>query len=68
MRDDAKLTKAQVAVLLRASWGHSNGEIAESLEMAKRTVDAHLSDIYLRLGVSNRVQAINEARRLGLIP
>ena len=37
------------------------------MNIASRTVRAHLTEIYQRLEVEGRVQAILKARRLGLI-
>jgi ATP/maltotriose-dependent transcriptional regulator MalT len=48
--------------------GHSNQEIADRMVVSKRTVDFHLDNIYYKLQVSNRVQAIRVATQLGLIP
>ncbi len=36
--------------------------------VSKRTVDFHLANIYQKLQVNNRVQALRAATRLGLIP
>ena len=47
--------------------GETNQEIAETLVLSINTVKRHTSSIYGKLGVSNRTQAINEARRLDLI-
>jgi DNA-binding CsgD family transcriptional regulator len=36
--------------------------------VSKRTVDFHLANVYQKLQVRNRVQALRAASRLGLIP
>ena len=38
--------------------GKTNNEIADHLVISQRTVERHLSDIYTKLGVRNRAEAI----------
>jgi ATP/maltotriose-dependent transcriptional regulator MalT len=47
--------------------GWSNAEIASVLRIGVRTVRFHLGNIYGRLGVSRRGEAVREAIRLGLV-
>jgi DNA-binding NarL/FixJ family response regulator len=44
--------------------GLSNKQIARDLEISEITVKAHVSAIFRKIGVSNRTQAANAARRL----
>lgn len=67
MRNEIKLTQRQVQVLRFLGNGYSSQEIANRLDIGKRTVDFHCISIYERLRVHNRVAAINKARDLGLI-
>lgn len=53
----ASLTPQQYRVLERVARGQLNKQIADALGIQERTVKAHLSDIFLRLGVRNRTQA-----------
>ena len=64
---NASLSKGQIEVLRRIASGMSSRETAEDLYCSKRTVDFHLTSIYLKLNVSNRIQAIRRATALGLI-
>jgi len=63
-----RLTPTEVKVLSLIANGHSSQEAADKLVVSKRTVDFHLANIYQKLQVNNRVQALRAASRLGLIP
>lgn len=55
--------------LLRAlARGDTNRELAVALRISAGTVRWHLSNIYGKLGVQRRTQAIARARTLGLLP
>ncbi len=60
----SELTLRQRRVLELLSTGLSNKRIARDLEISEITVKAHVSAIFRKLGVSNRMQAGLEARRL----
>lgn len=62
------LTKRELEILSLVVEGHSSKKIADLLFISKRTVDFHLDNIYTKLQVSNRMQAMQRARRLGLLP
>lgn len=61
------LTRREIEVLSLVMEGKSSQEIADILVCSKRTVDFHLSKIYDKLQVSNRVQAVRQATALGII-
>lgn len=50
------LTSRELMVAEQVARGASNREIAETLEITERTVKAHLSAIFEKLGVRDRVQ------------
>lgn len=52
----ALLTQREKEVALEASKGLSNKEIAKSLDITERTVKAHLSSSFERLGIKDRLQ------------
>jgi DNA-binding CsgD family transcriptional regulator len=59
MRDKQNaLTERQRAVLALVRRGSTNREIGEKLGITEDGVKAHLSRLYLRYGVSNRVQLL----------
>ena len=49
------LTPREIEVAQRAALGHSNALIAEDLHISERTVRAHLSAIFEKLGVADRL-------------
>lgn len=61
------LTQKQFAVLALISQGKSNKEASQILTMSPETVKSHLSEIYRRLDVANRAEAVNAARQRGII-
>ena len=60
------LTSREVHVLKLVSAGLTNREIAESLGLSSRTVDAHLRSIFGKIGVS-RSAATRYAVEHGLV-
>ena len=50
------LTRREREVALLISRGSCNKEIAVKLKISERTVKAHLTSIFLKLGVSDRLQ------------
>jgi LuxR family maltose regulon positive regulatory protein len=62
------LSERELAVLRLIAAGLSNRQIADELWLAVGTVKKHTNNIYGKLGVRNRVQAIVRAKELRLIP
>lgn len=52
---DKGLTVREKEVAQRASIGHSNQAIADALDITERTVRAHLSAVFEKLGVNDRL-------------
>lgn len=61
-----RITRRELEILRLIAQGNSSKQAAEKLYISKRTVDYHLANVYIKLRVSNRVQAIGAAVRLGL--
>lgn len=61
------LSEREVEVLELLAEGHTNQEIAERLFVSLNTVKTHLSNIYLKLEVKRRTQAVQKARELQII-
>lgn len=62
-----RLSDRERDMLLLLVSGITNREIAGRLFISENTVKFHLKNIYSKLGVGNRLQAINTARALRLI-
>lgn len=61
------LTPSELAVLEALARGLVNKQIALELEIAQQTVKFHLTNVYRKLGVANRTEAIGYAFDRGLI-
>ncbi|HEV2866002.1 MAG TPA: response regulator transcription factor [Allosphingosinicella sp.] len=62
------LSPREVEILDALAGGESNKELARRLGISPNTVKTHVARIYDKLGVQRRVQAIEKARFLALIP
>lgn len=62
-----QLTKREMEVLKLLAFGMYNKEVAESLEISERTVKNHVSNIFKKIGVTDRTQAAVFAIRNNLI-
>ena len=62
------LTLRQIEVLCLLSEGKSNKEIAHALQIAERTVRAHLTELFHALDVGTRMNAVLKAQQLGIVP
>jgi len=58
----------ELEVLEALAAGQSNKQIARTLNISPNTVKTHVARLYEKLQVNGRVLAIEEARRLRLIP
>ena len=62
------ITQREFEILRLIAEGLSNREIGERAFIAENTVKTHSSRLFDKLGVSRRVQAVQRARELRLIP
>ncbi len=62
-----RLTMREQEVLQQMAQGLSSKEIARNLGLSPETVKDHLVRLYEKLGVRNRVEALERARSLGLL-
>lgn len=61
------LSQRELEVLRLLAQGLGTSEIAAALYIAESTVRSHVKKIFSRLGVHSRLQAVDQARRRGLI-
>jgi len=61
------LSGREIEVLRLIELGLTNAAIAERLVVAPSTIKTHINNIYGKLGVQTRVQALQKARELGLL-
>ena len=62
-----QLSVRELEVLHLIANGDSNYEIAEQLVLAVSTVKRHVSNIFSKLGVTNRTQAVARAREFRIL-
>jgi DNA-binding NarL/FixJ family response regulator len=60
------LTDRELEVLTLMARGESNGAIADALTISVKTVRNHVSNIFNKLQVADRAQAVIRAREAGL--
>ena len=61
------LTKREMEILALIAQGTSNQELAERLVLSRHTVRNHIANIFQKLGVTARAEAVAQARVLGLV-
>lgn len=68
IRQEDSLSRREEEVAELLMQGKSNKQIAQALNIANRTVEFHLQNIYTKLGVDSRVEAILKLRETAEIP
>lgn len=61
------LTPRESEVLTYLDRGRTNGQIAESLFISRKTASVHVSNILAKLGAATRGEAVALAREAGLL-
>jgi DNA-binding CsgD family transcriptional regulator len=64
IRQQFSLTRRETDILRRVIDGLINTEIAEELQMSEQTVKDHLSNIYRKIGVENRMSLIRNLMQI----
>jgi DNA-binding NarL/FixJ family response regulator len=62
------LSKRELEVLQLMSEGLSNKEIADRLFVSLSTIKTHSNNLFDKMNVERRTQAIDKGKRLGIIP
>ena len=63
-----ELSKRELEILSLLAQGYSNQEIAAKLFVSLSTVKTHIQNLFEKLDVKRRTQAVAKAKRLNLIP
>jgi DNA-binding NarL/FixJ family response regulator len=66
-QEDLKLTDREVQVLEQLSKGLSYNAIAENLILSPGTIRKHIENIYKKLQVHNKLEAVEKAKKNNLI-
>ena len=66
--NNLNLSKRELEVLQLMAEGLSNTEIADRLYVSLSTVKTHSRNLFDKLGVARRTQAIDKAKKLFIIP
>jgi DNA-binding CsgD family transcriptional regulator len=62
-----KISDREMEVLRRLAGGQSNKQIAQALDVSPNTVKTHVANLFGKLEVSRRTEAILRARELGML-
>lgn len=62
------ISSREMEILQKVAEGLSNKEIGEVLFVSESTVKTHVSNIFIKLDVKRRTQAVQKAKELKLIP
>lgn len=65
---DLGMSKREYDVLELMAQGLSNQEIADKLFISLNTVKTHSSNLFMKLDVKRRTQAVQHAKELGILP
>ncbi|SEO50227.1 two component transcriptional regulator, LuxR family [Amphibacillus marinus] len=66
--DHVSLTDMEQEVLILVNKGMSNDDIAEHINVSRRTVERYLTKIFQKMNVSSRAEAIETGKKIGVLP
>ena len=66
-KEEIKLTSREVDVLEQLSKGLSYNAVAENLILSTGTIRKHIENIYRKLQVHNKLEAVQKAKRNNII-
>ncbi len=67
-RSCVRMRNREIEILTYIADGYSSQEVADILFVSKRTVEFHLSNVFSKLFVNNRIRAVRTAWKYGLLP
>jgi two-component system, NarL family, competent response regulator ComA len=62
------ISKKEEKLLRELAKGHSNKEISKTLLISQRSLEYSLTELFQKLNVNSRVEAIKKAKSLGILP
>ena len=68
MKNIISLNDEEKMILVEVGKGKTNRELAEILNLSQRSVEYKLTDIFHKLQVSSRMEAVQKAKELWFIP
>ncbi len=63
MENSLGLTKREIQILELVARGVTNKQIGEQLNLSNRTIEVHMHNIFMKLGVTSRTEAVTRAIR-----
>ncbi|MEH7083034.1 response regulator transcription factor [Neobacillus drentensis] len=66
--DKTTIGKKEETLLRELAKGHSNKEISKTLLISQRSLEYSLTELFQKLNVNSRVEAIKKAKGLGILP
>ena len=63
-----KITDRESEIIQDIIYGMTNKEISNELSISERTIKTHITNIYNKLGIDNKIQLINLLKDFDLIP
>ncbi|WP_226701762.1 response regulator transcription factor [Priestia aryabhattai] len=67
MSVNLSINDEEQTILLEIEKGSTNKEIAQKLYVSQRTIEHRLTNIFQKLHVNSRLEAVNKAKKLGII-
>ncbi|TRY27013.1 response regulator transcription factor [Brevibacillus sp. LEMMJ03] len=67
-REETTITQEEDRLLRELAKGKSNKDISKTLMISQRSLEYSLTELFQKLHVSSRVEAIKKAKRLGILP
>ncbi|AIQ62745.1 hypothetical protein PSTEL_06145 [Paenibacillus stellifer] len=62
------ISERELSIIKEVAKGLSNREVSRNLFISQRSVEHHLTQLFRKLEVTSRAEAVGEVRRLGLLP
>ena len=66
--NELEISKRELEILGLLAQGYSNQEIAEKIFVSLSTVKTHNQNLFTKLNVKRRIQAVEKAKKLHLVP